>query len=189
MRLIMNPTAIRYLPIVLLMVVILNACSHRIDKVSKSVTGSVMQGEMNYYSDSNILIYRSNVKLTADKEIFNPKSFYAKLPKGIACWTFSNSSSFIFLYPHNQAIAINVRLDNISLSDTTFIPNELEIDSFLNREISGSNNCDVRKIRIRSNRKQCFIQKGAATIFLYNIAKTRFSKYVDDLQQFRFLDN
>ncbi len=57
-----------------LSIIVLQSCNRYIDKSVGSVV-PVQQGYMQFYSDSNILEYRSNVGLTRIQEKIYPKSF------------------------------------------------------------------------------------------------------------------
>lgn len=175
--------------IYLLMILPASSCTHFIDKAIRKREEPVMQGNMTFYPDSNILIYRSNVGLSMDTEILRPKPFYAKLPKGLIWSSMANSESFVFYYPRQQVVSIYIDLTfSTSAKDTAYEPNESEVYNLINKSTLGYNEkYDIRKIGFNPRRKQLIIKKKAATILLYNITSENLSKFSEYLKEFRFL--
>jgi hypothetical protein len=175
--------------LLLLLLFLASSCNRYIDKVTSGEREvQIMQGNITFYPDSNVLNYRSSVGLRMDSEILKPKPFYVKLPKGLKCYEMANSQSFVFYYSHQQIVAININLsDRAFMGDTMYEPTKAELDSFLNRSTLGHGKYGVRKIKSNSQRKQCFIKKEAATILLYNITSGNFSEFSECLERVRFL--
>lgn len=165
------------------------SCIHYIDKVRRGEKKvQIMQGNMTFYPDSNILIYKSDVGLKMDNEILKPKSFYVKLPKGLKGYEIVNSESFVFYYSHQQIVAINIKLSNKTpISDTIYEPTKIESDRFLNSNILSKEKLEAHKIKFNTQRDQRLIKKGAATILLYNITADNFNEFSKYLEGIRFL--
>jgi len=165
-----------------------SSCNRYIDKVTGERKVQIMQGNMTFYPDSNVLIYRSSVGLRMDSEILKPEPFYVKLPKGLKWYEIANSQSFVFYYSHQQVVAINIDLSNKAfMRDTIYEPTKAELDNFLNSSTSDHGKYDIRKIKFSPQRKQCVIKKEGATILLYNITSENFSEFSEYLKSFRHL--
>lgn len=174
--------------LLLLLLLQASSCNHHIDKVTGERKIQIMQGDMTFYPDSNILIYRSGVGLRMDGEVLNPKPFYAKLPKGLKWYSIANSQSFVFYYSHQQVVAINIDLSNKAfMRDTMYEPTGAELDNFINSSTPDHDVYDIRKIKFNPQRKQRVIKKEGATILLYNITSDSFNKFSEYMEGFRFL--
>jgi hypothetical protein len=174
----------------LLSVFFATSCNRYIDKATTERKVQVMQGNITFYPDSNILVYKSNVGLRMDNEVLKPKSFYAKLPKGLK-WYAIGSDVFKFYYPNKQAVAVNInQSDNAPIHDTTYVPTEAELSRFIDlSNPSSSDKYDLSKIDYKPNRKHLIMKKGAATILLYNITPKNYSKFTEYLKEFKFLND
>lgn len=164
------------------------SCNHHIDKVTGERKVQVMQGYMTYYPDSNILIYRNNVGLRMDTEVYTPKPFYAQLPQSLNWYSFASAGAFEFYYPRQQVVAINIDLYHTAFArDTIYEPTAAEVENFINTIMPGHGKYDIRKIKLNLQRKQCIIKKGAATILLYNITPENLGKFSQYLEELEFL--
>lgn len=164
------------------------SCNHHIDKVTGEKKIQIIQGDITFYPDSNIMIYRSDVGLRMDSEVLKPKPFYVKLPKGLKWYTISNSQSFLFYYSRQQVVAINIELSNKAfMRDTMYEPTSAEIYNFIKSSAPNHGKYDLNKIKFNPQRKQRIIKKEAATILLYNITSENFNKFSEYLEGIKFL--
>lgn len=165
------------------------SCNHYIDAVKKETKTPIMQGDFTFYPDSNILIYRSNVGLKADHEVYQPKPFKVKIPKKLKHYTFSNSQNFAFFYDDNQVV--NIHIDLMNSDNTirkTYTPNEEEIREYIQKNISSDNSkFNISNIDYISNRRHQMINKGNASILLYNIKEQNIITFTDAVKGLEFL--
>jgi hypothetical protein len=161
----------------------------RSDRAVSAREVRIKQGKMTFYTDSNILIYRDNVGIRMDKEVYKPRPFYVKLPKGILWYEMTNSESFAFYYKKGQAVLIQVDLSNSNPGqDTSYIPTESEIASFINLfPIETKSKFNVRNSVFIPGRTHLIIKKNGATILLYNIIPRNDSVFTTYLKQFKFI--
>lgn len=165
-----------------------SSCNRYIDKAKRERKMPVMQGSFNFYPDSNVLIYKSNIKLKMDSYVYDPKPFYAKLPKDLK-WYSVASTTFVFYYNKNQIVAILIDIYNPEIiQDTIYVPNDDEIFTITTRTNPGSNKkYQIWRPETKRRRRHLIIKKDAATILLYNILPKNYNSYVNSLKQFRFL--
>ncbi|NML42107.1 hypothetical protein HHL17_33280 [Chitinophaga sp. G-6-1-13] len=172
----------------ILILLSMDSCSRYIDRVAGENKMQINQGDITFYPDSNILIYRSDIGLKTDDVILKPKPFYVKLPKGIKWYTMTNSTSFLFYYADHQSVIINIDLSDFSTKrDSIYEPAISELAAFINTFPLDDSKYNVGNIRINPRRRQCIVRKDAATILLYNINDNKFDKFKSYLQEFRFL--
>jgi len=166
-----------------------NSCVRYIDKVSAPRRIQIMQGDLTFYRDSNILIYKSVIGIKKDTEVGHSKPFYAKLPKRLKWYEISNSESFNFFYDNDQAIVVNIDLfESSSLIDTTYVPDKDEIVKFIaSCPIATSDNYDLKNISVKTTRKQLLIKKNSASILLFNIEPGNINLFESYLLKFKFL--
>ena len=171
------------------MLIATSSCNRYIDKATTERKLQIMEGNFTFYPDSNVLIYKSNVKLTMDTEVYAPKSFYTKLPKGIKWYEMENSQVFRFFYNKEQVVLINIDLrDSLTKVDSSYVPAREEMSKFVAGNASPSNRkFDVNKIELNKSRKQLIIKRDAATILLYNIEPKNYDSFVTFLKEFTFL--
>lgn len=168
--------------------VIFLSCNRYID-VSKENQISVQQGYFQFYRDSNVLVYKSNVALIRDTEKVYPKSFKVKLPKRIKHYEFVGSSDFAFYYGNNQVVFIKINLENGQLKQESFyVPSGEQLESFIQQVATDNNKkYDIKKIPSKAGRVSKIMVKGEATILLYNILENNeelFSNYLSSLTFF-----
>jgi hypothetical protein len=161
----------------------------RSDRAVSAREVGIKQGKMTFYTDSNILIYRDNVGTRMDKEEYKPRPFHVKLPKGILWYEMTNSESFAFYYKKGQTVLIQVDLSNSnSGQDTSYIPAESEIASFVNSFPTDTRNkFNIQNSSLMPGRKQLIVRKNGATILLYNIIPRNDSVFTTYLKQFKFI--
>lgn len=169
---------------------IIVSCNRYIDLAKNKTHLPIMQGYFDFYPDSNILLYKTNVILTRDTEKIYPKAFKVRLPKRLRSYELSGSTDFGFYYDKKQVIFINIDLDNKEVKrDTTYSPNEDELNNFVLYKASTSNHkYNIKEIPMNSKRKQMFIKKGAATILLYNIEPKNYDLFYEYANGFSFIE-
>ena len=175
--------------IILPLIILLLSCNRYIDR-STGNNISVQQGHLNFYADSNVLVYKSNIGLTRDTEKVYPKAFKVKLPKKIKYYEFVGSTDFAFYYDNGQVVLIKVNLESPSLlQDTSYIPAEAELNRFIQLSSTGDNHrkYNAKEIASRADRINKVIAKGDATILLYNIVKKNENLFSNYLNSFSFL--
>jgi hypothetical protein len=178
-----------YLALVFICSIIIS-CSKYIDITKNKTHVPIMQGYLDFYPDSNILFYKTNVGLTSDMEKKYPKAFKVKLPKGLKFYELSNSTDFIFYYNKRQAVVINIDADYKEITgDSVYFPTKAELDNFILYNTSTSNhNYNIKEIPMKSMGKQVFIKKGAATILLYNIEPKNYDLFFKYVNSFSFIE-
>lgn len=165
------------------------SCSRYIDVAKDAQNVPIKQGFLNYYTDSNVLVYKSNVSLKRDAEIIYPKHFIIKLPKKIRFYEIINSTDFVFYYDKNQVVLLNIDLNGKEANvDTSYSPNISQINDFIqDKMFTATRSFDVKKIPAGSNRKQMILIKGAATILLYNIQPKNIDLFYQDVSRIDFI--
>lgn len=142
-----------------------SSCNRYIDQVTSVKIYPIRQGSIAFYPDSNVLVYKTNIRIQLDSDIYMIKPFYTKLPKGLK-WYSIGLSSFEFYYPNKQAIAVDINYyDNAPVFDTSYVPTESELQKII--DLNGGSIKDkysLSKITVNSKRKQLIIKKGTATI-------------------------
>lgn len=167
------------------LLLILLSCNRYVDTaIGNSVP--VQQGYLKFYSDSNVLEYKSSVGLTRDTESVYPKSFRVKLPKNIKYYEFVGSSDFSFYYDKSQVVLIKIDLENKkSIPDTSYVPSEVELDRFIQQSSSSNHKkYSIKEMSGLSDRINKIITKGDADILLYNVTQENesiFSAYLNSL--------
>lgn len=165
------------------------ACNRYVDNGKTERKIQIQQSAFTFFPDYNFLVYKSNVGLKMDDIIIKPKSFEVRLPKKIKSYTFSNSTNFYFYYNDEQAIFIKINLERTDLTkDTFYTPNPNEVTNIIHHDILGADSkYNINKIELNTNRKQTLIQKGAATILLYNIKADNQNTFFNFLNSFKFI--
>lgn len=165
------------------------SCNRYIDQVKTERRISAMQGSFTFYPDSNVLIYKSNIKLGMDTEVYTPRPFYTKVPKRLLWYKMANSTSFSFFYKAKQVIAIYIDLSAVGVSkDTAYIASDFDREQFLPHfSVDLHTKYDLWNIEMIKGRKHFLIRKGAATILLYNILPRNYDSFIEEMKQFRFL--
>jgi hypothetical protein len=166
-----------------------SSCNLYIDKATAVKRTQVYQGNLTYYSDSNVLVFKSNTGIRMDKEKYYAKSFYTKLPKGLVSYQLSNAENFTFYYKKGQVLSIVIDLaDSVTKRDSIYEPRKAEIEKYITHFTAGKNQkynlCDIG---YKQERRQAIIKKDAATILLYNIAPENYVLFVKCLKGFKFL--
>lgn len=87
-----------YKGLVVILLFGLFSCGNFLDKVGKSTTLPIRQGHINYYRDSNVLIYKPTLVLKRDSEEFMPASFRVNLPKGMKFYEINGPDYFVIYY-------------------------------------------------------------------------------------------
>ncbi|QEC69296.1 hypothetical protein FRZ67_19025 [Panacibacter ginsenosidivorans] len=176
--------------ILFLLFIIANSCNRYLDVVKNKSDVPVKQGSFEFYSDSNLLIYKSNVILTRDTEKIYPKSFTVRLPKKLRYYEFVGSSDFALYYDGGQVIFIKVDLENKEpTKDTVCTPSPNQLNEFIQSNLStGNGKYDIKKISFYTGRKNTIIKKGGATILLYNIYPKDYDQFFDDVNKFRVIN-
>lgn len=180
---------IKYL-LLFVAIITICSCNRYIDTTKTKRQISLKPGSFDFYPDSNVLFYDSNVKLKMDDVVLYPKSFKVTLPKKLKWYTFSNSKEFLFFYSKRQVVVIKVDLENqMLLRDTIYSPNEAELSNFISYKLhSTGNKYNIKDIPFDSNRKHMFIEKGAATILLYNIEVENYDSFYENAMSFNFVE-
>lgn len=160
-----------------------------IDVTKSQVHVPIMQGYFNFYPDSNVFLYRTNVALTRDTEVFYPRAFKIKLPKGLKFYELGGSADFCFYYNKGQAIFIKTDLDNKTVKkDTFYSPQKEELSDFiLYKTFTSNHKYNIKEILMKENRNQLFIRKGTITILLYNIEPKNYDLFFKYTNDFSFL--
>lgn len=166
------------------------SCNHHLDAVKSERKLPISDGDLGFYPDSNVLNFRSRLGIRLDTEHYSPRSFYAKLPKGIKSWDISIPYWFVFYYDKDQAIAIDIDYHHLDANQySTYIPDESGIDSVNNATLGdGSKKYDIRRIQTGIKRKSLIIRNGPARILLYNIRPGNYDRFVTCLREFKMLD-
>ena len=167
----------------------LSSCNKYLD-VSKSNSIPIRQGFFEFYHDSNLLIYKTNVILTRDTEKIYPKSFKIKVPKKLKYYEFKSSSDFALYYDKGQVIFIKIDLDSKNaMNDTTYIPTREQLNEFIQFKTSiGDGKYDIKKIPLYQESKSAIIQKGDAVILLYNIHAENYNQFFEYVNEFKFIN-
>lgn len=165
------------------------SCSRYIDKVSSQQSLPVKQGYFDFYPDSNVLVYTSTVGLTRDIEKVYPKHFKVTLPKGIKYYELTGSTDFSIYYDSKQVLLIRLDLERNVTADTVYVPKQNEIESFVQSRLTlKKSKYDIKEISFNENRKHTFIEKGAATILLYNIKPDDYDLFYKSANTFSFIN-
>ncbi len=176
--------------ILLLSIVILSACNRYVDVVKNGSNMPIQQGYLNFYRDSNVLIYKSNIILTRDTEKIYPRSFEVTLPKRIKYYEFLGMSDFAFYYDQNQVFFIKINLENRKgISDSSYVPSTEGLANFIQQLSTGNNKkYNIHEIAVNADRVNKIVTKGDATILLYNIKKENEDIFSSYLSSFVFLN-
>lgn len=175
----------------LMLMCVIYSCNRYIDTVKSKVSTPIMQGYFDFYSaDSNVLVFKTNVGLKRDTETVFPKAFKVKLPKGLKFYEISGSTDFGFYYANNQVVFINVKaFDNVLEGDTSYSPQGDELGELTLHKLSTTNNkYNIKNIPINDSRMQTIIKKGSAMILLYNIKQNNYSRFLEYIKEFSFID-
>lgn len=179
----------RLISIFFIIISFLCSCANRYLDVGNNKSIQVVDGSLIFYSDSNVLLYKSNVELKMDDEVVLPKPFKTKLPKKIMFYEIVGSSDFVFYYPDNQVLLIRISLNNTSLIlDTSYIPSELEVDEFIHNSSVGGNHkrYNIKEISFKKDRVNKIIIKKDISILMYNIKKSNIDLFEDYLTSLEF---
>jgi hypothetical protein len=164
------------------------SCTHYIDKSKTVLEWPIMQGKIRVYPDSNVFVFESSMNFHADTEVWKPRPFYVRLPKGIRRYEMDVLQSFVFYYRKDQVVSIWVNLNDTSKTyDTSYTPSFDEIYWMKTRYVT-SDRTNISLMTTKSGRKQFLIKKNDAVILLYNIKKKNLASFINCLKTFRFLD-
>jgi len=169
--------------------VVLSSCNHYIDQSKTLQSWPIMQGEMQFYPDSNVLEFKSNMVFRADTEKWPARSFYSQFPKGLIWYDFDYGASFIFYYSDKQVIAIWINIQNLpNKPDSIFVPSGDYVTEFRNAKLVPSGHkYNIREIPYMNNRKQVLIRRRDAMILLYNIKQRNFDNFLKKIETFKFI--
>jgi len=173
----------------LLLCATLFSCNHYIDRAKTVLTWPVDEGRMQFYPDSNVLIFRTHMQFHADTETWSARSFEATIPKGLKSYEFDYGKSFIFYFNGDQAMAIWINIENLpNRPDSIYVPSEDELFSFIPSHFSvSSHKYDIRSIPYLSGRKQLLVRKKDVQILLLNIKHNNFEIFKKSIESFKFL--
>lgn len=164
------------------------SCNKYIDQANQTSEISLKEGFFNFYLDSNVLFYKTNVVLTRDKERIYPKSFKITLPKGIKHYEFTGSTDFGIYYAKQQVIFLRIDLEKNIKTDTIYNPNVNELENFFESKLSLSDSkYDILKISRGEKRSNLMVKKGSATILLYNIDPRKMDLFYKMANSFHFV--
>lgn len=174
---------------IIFLLIITVSCNRYIDKVKKETKTTIMQGDLVFYPDSNILIYRSNVGLKAGQEVYQPKSFKVEIPKKLKHYFISNSQNFSFVYDDDQIVSISIDLVNPGNTlEKIYQPSEEEIKKYIQKNSNiDDSKFNIANIEYLSNRRHQMINRGSASILLYNIKEENMVGFTNALKRFEFL--
>lgn len=169
---------------------IVSSCARYVDTVRSYSNGSAKNDFFQFYPDSNVFRYQSNVVLTRDTEKIYPKFFEVKLPKKIRYYEFIGSTDFSFYYDKGQTIFIEVNLEKNKISqDTVYNPSRDQLDEFIESTAqTGNEKYNLKAIPFNGNRKHLVMQRGNATILLYNVEDKNFDLFYEYISKFRFIN-
>lgn len=174
----------------LTILLLFSSCSRYIDKVSSLQSIPVKQGYFNFYSDSNVLVYTSDVGLTRDTEKVYPKHFRISLPKGIKYYELTGSTDFSIYYDSKQVILIRLDLEKNIIGDRMYVLKNRELESFIQSGMTLKNfKYNIKTIDVNDARRNVIIRKGAATILLYNIKLSKYDLFYKSATTFSFIKN
>lgn len=164
----------------------LSSCNRYID--AKNGNTSIEQGSLKFYTDSNLFTYRTNIIATRDKEKIYPKFFEVTLPKKMKYYEFINSTDFGFYYDKGQVIFIKIELEpTAQVKDTTYIPSQEKLEEFIQSLKANDHKYDIKKIPVYKERRNAVLNKGDATILLYNVVDDNYKQFFDDVSSFKFI--
>ena len=176
--------------LLLLSIITVYSCNRYIDSSRAKRQVVLNVGNLDFYSDSNVLVYKSNVGVKRDMETDYPKPFKVRLPKGLKGYEFSNSEEFLFFYKKQQSIVIKINLEkDTGTENISYSPDEGELRNFIEHKLyPGSGNYNIKEIPIKTNRRQMFIKRGAVTILLYNIEAKNYNLFFECVNGFSFIE-
>ncbi len=149
----------------------------------------INQIKLKKYNEHLFFSYNSNVKLTMDKETFEPISFRIELPQRLQYREIANSSDFGFYYKFNQVIFVSTDiLKKRTKIDTCYIPSEKEIKNLINNYFitNYTPKLNIKEMQLKRNRKHFVIKKGGNIILLFNIKKQKFKYYLSLVKKNNF---
>jgi len=164
----------------------LTACNRYIDKV---YAGKDIQHYYLYpFLDSNIFRYKTNIILTRDTEKIYPKGFEVVLPKKMRFYEIMGSTDFSFYYDNKQVISMKIDPEKEwGEKDSIYSDIALgQVEKFINTVMTGGDKFDLKRIHPIPGRKHILLQKGHATILLYNILPTNIGAYTRNVMQITF---
>ena len=147
----------------------------------------VEQGSLKFYTDSNFFTFKTNLVLTRDTEKIYPKFFEVALPKKMKYYEFINSTDFSFYYDKGQVVFIKIELEKVSNKDTTYTPTKEKLEEFIQSLSTNGNKYDIKKIILSKGRRNTILNKGEATILLYNIVEDNYNQFFTYLSSLRFI--
>lgn len=188
----MKPIQFRiYYCILLTLCIIFYSCTHYIDRTRTQSTFPVDEGRMQFFPDSNTMIFKSHMKFRADTEIWPAKSFEIRFPKNIVSYDFDYGSWFIFYYKKDQVFAIWINIQNlVNQSDSIYSPSREELSTFIPSHYSYSSHNhkhNILTIPYISGRKQLIVRKKDVQILLFNIEERNIEAFKKDAETFTFL--
>ena len=176
-----------------LLIFLFSVCScttNYIDTVGNHSQIPVNSDFFQFYPDSNVFRYKSNIVLTKDTEKVYPKFFEVTLPKKIRYYTLIGSTDFSFYYDKNQVVFIKIDIEGTkSNTDTVYTPSREQLDEFIESEVrAGSGKYNLKNTSFNPSRKHLVMQKGDAAILLYNIEGKNLDLFSNYVGQFRFIN-
>jgi len=180
---------LKYPLLIIILNIGLSSCNRYIDQYRTLKSWPIMQGEMNFYSDSNVLKFKSNMIFRADTERWPAKPFYMQFPKRLKSYDFDYGSSFVFYFSNKQVIAVWINLMNQpNKPDSVYVPTEDEVETFRNAKLMVSDHkYNIRYIPYMAKRKQLMMRQKDAMILLFNIEPKNYETFLKRAQTFKLL--
>ncbi|GEP93835.1 hypothetical protein [Chitinophaga cymbidii] len=169
---------------------IVSSCARYVDTVRSYSNGYAKNDFFQFYPDSNVFRYKSNVVLTKDTERIYPKFFEVRLPKKIRFYEFIGSTDFSFYYDKGQTVFIKVNLEKSKISrDTVYNPTRDQLGELIESTAqTGNGKYNLNAIPFNEHRKHLVMQRGNATTLLYNIEDKNFDLFYGYISKFRFIN-
>ncbi|RXK85385.1 hypothetical protein [Filimonas effusa] len=162
---------------------IMTSCRGYADTADGNTSIQMNNRYFQFYPDSNIFKYESNIALSRDEEKILPKAFKVKLPKGMISYEIIGSTDFCFFYEKKQVVYIKIDLENKAfVNNESFIYTSKldEVERLVQSKlVLGENKYDITKVRLIKDRKQLIMKKTGVSILLYNIKPDKLSLFRD----------
>ena len=184
----MNQT-LKWVVLIFILNMALSSCNRYIDQYRTLKSWPIMQGQMDFYPDSNVLNFKSNMIFRADTEQWPAKPFYMQFPKQLKWYDFDYGSSFVFYFPNKQVIAVWINLMNQpNKPDSVYVPSEDEVETFRNAKLMVSDHkYNIRAMPYMADRKQLMMRQKDAMILLFNIEQKNYETFLKRVQTFKLL--
>ena len=168
---------------VILIILLFSSCRTYIDNESDIIRDNFdsVYGHLYAKDIYNEYVYINKIGLRADKEVFYPRHYKLKLPKGIVKFYAQISENYTCIeYPSKQIICIKAKYlnDNVKEDQWKLInPDEETMEKMLS-DYWEEKNYNFDNIRARNHRITKLYTNGIFSILLYNIKEKNFDHFL-----------